>query len=365
MPATDLYSLGVTLLRLLSGREPTALPQQGLRFAFRQLVTCSPALQDWVEAMIEPDLHQRFRSAIQAKKVLLAQTQPPPTVPPNALPVTKPAAFHFVHDAVDLKVELYEQDLNFVPRLSSSRVLIDQVKQWISTSEADWTVDNHSSLFTLKFPAFSLLPSHRKALAAYLEQDFSHRVALLQTASTDLPQQKGSKKLFMQALGSRARKRKRIQTYLSFSWSAPVTLILGTADDSEKFSGPFLYAGTQDTSRLHFVSDHGMACVLSEHLVFSPHSVGLTWECQKITVEHQQQAHCYFVLIAVLDFGKYDQQRMQKYNAFVFANASELLMMARILYGIKLGQSGADALVSNQLIDVVLGRFVRSSFEWF
>ncbi len=71
VPATDLYSLGITLVRLLSGHEPTAIPQQDLRLKFRPLLNCSEPLKDWLETLTEPDIHQRFRSAVQAKALLL------------------------------------------------------------------------------------------------------------------------------------------------------------------------------------------------------------------------------------------------------------------------------------------------------
>ena len=70
VPATDIYSLGVTLIRLLSGREPTTLPQHNLRLDFRPVVNASTALVDWLEHMTEPDVNQRFRSAAQALSVL-------------------------------------------------------------------------------------------------------------------------------------------------------------------------------------------------------------------------------------------------------------------------------------------------------
>lgn len=91
VPATDLYSLGVTLVRLLTGYEPTALPQQDLRLNFRKLLNCSEPLKNWLETMTEPDLQQRFRSASQARAVLsdhLAQFQ----AHPNASTKTSTAA---------------------------------------------------------------------------------------------------------------------------------------------------------------------------------------------------------------------------------------------------------------------------------
>lgn len=66
VPATDLYSLGVTLVRLLSGREPTELPTRNLKLDFHEYVHCSPGLRNWLDKMLEPELGRRFASASQA-----------------------------------------------------------------------------------------------------------------------------------------------------------------------------------------------------------------------------------------------------------------------------------------------------------
>ena len=69
LPATDLYSLGATLLYLLTHRSPAELPQDTLKLDFRNSVNISESFADWLEQILEPDIEDRFTSA----EVALAQ----------------------------------------------------------------------------------------------------------------------------------------------------------------------------------------------------------------------------------------------------------------------------------------------------
>jgi len=68
--ASDLYSMGVTLLALLAGCEASALPRSGMRIAFENVIQPDPALADWLKQMTSPRLDQRFRSAREAMAAL-------------------------------------------------------------------------------------------------------------------------------------------------------------------------------------------------------------------------------------------------------------------------------------------------------
>jgi hypothetical protein len=63
VPATDLYSLGATLLFLLTRRSPAELPTDRLKLDFRSRIQVSDTFADWLECLLEPELSDRFSSA--------------------------------------------------------------------------------------------------------------------------------------------------------------------------------------------------------------------------------------------------------------------------------------------------------------
>jgi serine/threonine protein kinase len=63
VPASDLYSLGATLINLVTRIEPADLPQQDGRIQFENVVNLSMQLKTWLRKTIEPSLDKRFTSA--------------------------------------------------------------------------------------------------------------------------------------------------------------------------------------------------------------------------------------------------------------------------------------------------------------
>lgn len=63
LPATDLYSLGATLLYLLTHKSPADFPQNTLKLNFRNSVDISPSFADWLDKILEPNLEDRFSRA--------------------------------------------------------------------------------------------------------------------------------------------------------------------------------------------------------------------------------------------------------------------------------------------------------------
>jgi len=97
VPASDLYSLGATLVALIAGNHPSSLPHRGIKIDFEQIPGLSPDFATWLDWMMEPTLERRARSAQDALDSL-EQGIPRATLPS---PVAKPT---------DSKISLTKQD---------------------------------------------------------------------------------------------------------------------------------------------------------------------------------------------------------------------------------------------------------------
>ncbi|MEG4631997.1 serine/threonine-protein kinase [Microcoleus sp. AR_TQ3_B6] len=70
VPASDIYSLGATLIYLATGRHPAELSQDNLQIHFESIVNLNPDLIDWLKWMTQPSLNRRLASAGEALKAL-------------------------------------------------------------------------------------------------------------------------------------------------------------------------------------------------------------------------------------------------------------------------------------------------------
>lgn len=68
--ASDLYSLGATLITLATGIQPADLPQEDMRIAFEEVADLTPGFVQWLGWLIEPSLDKRASSAEVALEAL-------------------------------------------------------------------------------------------------------------------------------------------------------------------------------------------------------------------------------------------------------------------------------------------------------
>jgi serine/threonine protein kinase len=69
-PASDLYSLGATLIYLVTGTHPADLLQEDLLLEFEPVVHLSPSFVQWLKLLTHPNRKQRLTSATVALKAL-------------------------------------------------------------------------------------------------------------------------------------------------------------------------------------------------------------------------------------------------------------------------------------------------------
>lgn len=70
IPTSDLYSLGATLIYIITGTHPANLPSKNGRIQFEQLINCPQEFASWLKRMVEPVEELRFSSAKAALKAL-------------------------------------------------------------------------------------------------------------------------------------------------------------------------------------------------------------------------------------------------------------------------------------------------------
>lgn len=76
VPASDLYSLGATLIYLATGHHPANLPQKNMRLQFADQVTLSLEFITWLTCLTEPDLAKRPQTVAVAREELRKPSSP-------------------------------------------------------------------------------------------------------------------------------------------------------------------------------------------------------------------------------------------------------------------------------------------------
>ncbi|MCY7272563.1 MAG: serine/threonine protein kinase [Phormidesmis sp. CAN_BIN44] len=163
-PASDLYSLGATLIYLVTGQHPADLPQDDLRLQFEHLASISPGFTLWLKWLIEPSVSKRPNS-IQAALLKLERSQDC-TIAPE-IPVVKIKPSHS-------KISIVEEAGVLEITLPSPRLMLNQsvghiltVRSIASAVCVTLCIYYLTSLFALPFLIFAnllLIPAIRVLL---------------------------------------------------------------------------------------------------------------------------------------------------------------------------------------------------------
>jgi len=113
VPASDLYSLGATLIYLVTGTHPADLPQKDLRIEFERFANISPAFSRWLKWMTEPSLDRRLSSAEAALKAI----DSPLTETANYLVKQKPSGCKVKLNKTRDSLEIVIPEAGFSPHI--------------------------------------------------------------------------------------------------------------------------------------------------------------------------------------------------------------------------------------------------------
>jgi serine/threonine protein kinase len=111
--ASDLYSLGATLIYLATGIHPADLPQKDGKIQLNNLANLSPAFVHWLGQLIEPSLEKRFVSAQAATQALNTLHEMQLT----ASNLEKPAGSRVQLQKSEEKIEISLPPEGFTPKL--------------------------------------------------------------------------------------------------------------------------------------------------------------------------------------------------------------------------------------------------------
>lgn len=141
VPASDLYSLGATLVYLATGQHPADLPQQDMRLQFADRVQLSAAFAHWLQWLLEPDVGQRPQTVAIALEYFDSPPNPLAGVQTNSHKIQRPKSSSITLDRApnSLLIQLPSQKLTkqtYVGSIRNSVSFILNIILWLGIAVA-------------------------------------------------------------------------------------------------------------------------------------------------------------------------------------------------------------------------------------
>jgi serine/threonine protein kinase len=154
-PASDLYSLGITIIYLISGTEVEDLTQEDWQFIqLEQLSNISSKFRDWLKLMTHRSLKKRFRSVTESLEALESTTS---TL--EKYPLSK-AIFIKTEDSLKITVP-------FIPSKNVQKSDLGSVREIHNYQQLKSQTEKNGDMISLLFSIFSLVLFFVSAIISY------------------------------------------------------------------------------------------------------------------------------------------------------------------------------------------------------
>jgi serine/threonine protein kinase len=153
MPASDLYSLGATLIYLVTGLHPADLLQDDLHIQFKPVVNLAPELTDWLKQLTEPSLKKRIGSAEAALMKLENPTKPQQSPLVSQRPSRSKLQLQVETHHFKLTIPPHWEQLNYFIPITLTILGLIAFPLWWSVSSS-WLLLYYASWFFDIFLAF-------------------------------------------------------------------------------------------------------------------------------------------------------------------------------------------------------------------
>ena len=147
VPASDLYSLGTTLIYLASGQHPADLPQKNLRICFENYVNLSPTFIDWLQWMTETALEKRLALAQNALEALEHETLQNKQLLVSVQPTDSKVVLTKKDNLLEIYIPPQGFSLELLPNIGFAIVWNGFLVFWYANALSNWSTGGSFAAF--------------------------------------------------------------------------------------------------------------------------------------------------------------------------------------------------------------------------